>query len=210
MRKRNNSQSPWKMPVPGHCPWTGATHRQLLHGPAATQACVTPCITANTAACCRRERARGGRRPLGSVPAGLRRARFTRAHAVPGGCRSRLLTPRRPQRPAGTAQPLCQRDRLPRAEGAERAAQPLAPVPGAARSHHRAVQLCCAQEPAGTLFLSTLKGKSQLREFSGWHICCSIPEIVPQRSGYLLYSHRQDDKLERTVTISLCELPPLF
>lgn len=56
----------------------------------------------------------------------------------------------------------------------------------------------------------TLKGKSQLREFSGWHICCSIPEIVPQRSGYLLYSHRQDDKLERTVTISLCELPPLF
>lgn len=85
MRKRNNSQSPWKMPVPGHCPWTGATHRQLLHGPAATQACVTPCITANTAACCRRERARGGRRPLGSVPAGPAARTFHQGARCPRG-----------------------------------------------------------------------------------------------------------------------------
>lgn len=42
------------------------------------------------------------------------------------------------------------------------------------------------------LFLSThKKGKLQLREFSGWRICCSIPEIVSQRNGYLLYSHGQ-------------------
>lgn len=198
------------MPVPGHCPWTGATHRQLLQGPAATQARVTPCITANTAARARRERARRPAAPR-QCP-----SRACGAHVSPG----RTLSPGLPEPPPHAAPttapgghgaatlptgPAATRRRC-RAScttpGARARGGPVAPPGGAVVLRPGARRDVISER--------TLKGKSQLREFSGWHICCSIPEIVPQRSGYLLYSHRQDDKLERTVTISLCELPPLF
>lgn len=138
------------------------------------------------------------------------RARFTRAHAVPGAAgaassRRADHSARRARRSHSANGTGCHAPKVPSELHNPRRPCPGRPVapPGGAVVLRPGARRDVISERA-------LKGKSQLREFSGWHICCSIPEIVPQRSGYLLYSHRQDDKLERTVTISLCELPPLF